>query len=158
MLDARTPFWDIRPNPRFPTVEIRAMDVMADVEDTVAVAVLLRALVSTAKNQVSCGDTGPRPSSEVLRAAYWRAARDGWSGGGVDALTGQILPARVQADRLFDHVRPALAEYGDTDVVAALLRRLAARGTGAEFQRVSAVRHSSLIGVVDDLMAMTAQK
>ena len=30
MLDAATPFWDIRPNPRLPTVEVRTMDVTAD--------------------------------------------------------------------------------------------------------------------------------
>src|SRR6185312_15112306 len=33
MLDADVPFWDIRPNPHLPTVEIRAMDVTADVDD-----------------------------------------------------------------------------------------------------------------------------
>jgi glutamate---cysteine ligase / carboxylate-amine ligase len=158
MLDAHTPFWDIRPNPRLPTLEIRSMSVAADVDDAVALAVLIRALVTTAAAKVAAGEPGPRPPSELLRAAYWRAARDGWPGCGVDALTGRIVPVPVQTTRLIDYIRPALDEHGDVDVVTAFLRRLAARGTGAERQRASAVRHGGVLtGVVDDLIADTAR-
>jgi carboxylate-amine ligase len=155
MLDPRSPFWDIRPNPTLPTLEIRSMDVTADIDDTLALTVLIRALVTTATASVLRGDPAPSPCSELLRAAYWRAARDGWSGSGVDALTGRILPSRVQAGQLFDHVRPALEEHGDTELVTAFLRRLAARGSGAERQRASAARHGALTGVVEDLVALT---
>jgi carboxylate-amine ligase len=158
MLDAATPFWDIRPNPRLPTLEIRAMDVVADLDDTVALAVLVRGLVTTASAKARCGDPGPRPDSELLRAAYWRAARDGWPGSGVDALTAHVLPARVQADSLFAHIRPALEKHGDVDLVSAFLGRLAARGTGAERQRASAARHGTLTGVVDDLVVLTERR
>jgi carboxylate-amine ligase len=48
MLNAATPFWDIRPNPHVPTLEVRCMDVNADLDDTVAVAMLVRALVAVA--------------------------------------------------------------------------------------------------------------
>jgi carboxylate-amine ligase len=157
MLDAATPFWDIRPNPRLPTVEVRTMDVPADIDDTVALAVLVRALVATATDKARAGDLGPRPSSEVLRAAYWRAARDGWSGCGVDALTGRILPASVQLAGLVDHVAPALDHQGDTETVQAFVARLAARGTGADLQRDSLARHGTLGGVVDDLVSLTAR-
>lgn len=158
MLDARMPFWDVRPNPALPTVEVRSMSVEADVDDALACAVMIRALVMTATSKVVAGDPGPRPPSELLRAAYWRAARDGWSGSGVDALSGEVLPTRVQAQRLAAYVRPALEDCGDVDVVAAFLHRLNARGTGAERQRASARRHGSLTGVVDDLIAETARR
>lgn len=157
MLDAETPFWDVRLNPRLPTLEIRAMDVTADVDDAVALAVLVRALVMTTTARARAGDPGPRPSSELLRAAYWRAARDGWSGRGVDALTGQLLPTPVQAASLIGHVGPALDDCGDTPTVAAFMERLAARGSGAELQRLSAGRRGRLTDVVDDLMALTAR-
>jgi carboxylate-amine ligase len=158
MLDAQTPFWDVRPNPRLPTLEIRSMSVAADVDDAVALAVLIRALVTTAAAKVAAGEPGPRPGSELLRAAYWRAARDGWSGSGVDALTGRILPVPVQATRLVDHIRPSLEEFGDGDVISAFLRRLAAHGTGAERQRASAAKHGVLTGVVDDLITDTVRR
>jgi carboxylate-amine ligase len=131
MLDALTPFWDVRPNPRLPTVEVRTMDVTADIDDTVALAALVRALVATVAERARAGDAGPHPSSELLRAAYWRAARDGWSGCGVDALTGRLIPASVQLAGLVDHVGAALHRHGDTEVVHALDRcRTAARVDG----------------------------
>jgi carboxylate-amine ligase len=157
MLDAETPFWDIRPNPRLPTVEVRSMDVTADIDDAVALAVLIRALVATATDKVLAGDSAPRTSSELLRAAYWRAARDGWSGRGVDALTGQVLPSSTQMARLVDLVGPALHRHGDAETVNEFMGRLTARGAGAEMQRASLARHGTLAGVVDELVTLTAR-
>jgi glutamate---cysteine ligase / carboxylate-amine ligase len=157
MLNAATPFWDIRPNPKLPTLEIRSMDVVADIDDTVALAVLIRALVSVAADKVLAGDPGPQANSEVLRAAYWRAARDGWPGHGVDALSGEVLPASVQMAGLVDHLAPALRRHGDAASVAGLVDRLANRGTGADLQRASLARRGALAGVVDDLVSLTAR-
>ena len=134
------------------------MDVTTDVDDAVAVAVLIRALVTTATTLAIAGDPGPRISAEVLRSAYWRAARDGWCGNGVDAITGHILPTAAQLENLVAHVGAALEAAGDTSVVDALLDRLHARGTGAEMQRASARRRGSLTDVVDDLTATTARR
>ena len=156
MLDADTAYWDIRANSKLSTLEVRSMDVNADLDDTVALTVLVRALVTTSAARVLAGDPGPRPCSELLRAAYWRAARDGWSGSGVDAVSAQILPSPIQAGRLFEHVKPTLHEYGDTEIVSAFLERLTARGGGAERQRASAARHGALTAVVDELAAQTA--
>jgi carboxylate-amine ligase len=157
MLNAATPFWDIRPNPHVPTLEVRSMDVNADLEDTVALAMLIRALVAVAVDKARAGDPGPRPSAELLRAAYWRAARDGWSGCGVDALDGQIRPTVLQAARLLDHIKSALVRHGDRDIVADFVRRLSARGTGADMQRASLARCGTLTAVVDDLVRLTAR-
>jgi carboxylate-amine ligase len=155
MLQPDLPLWDVRPNPSPPTLEVRSMDVNADVDDTVALAMVIRALIDTVTARVRRGDPGPRPASEVLRAAYWRAARDGWSGYGVDAPSGQILSVPAQTQRMVEHIRLALDEFGDTGLVLAYLGRMAARGGGAERQRASAARHGRLIGVVDDLIALT---
>jgi carboxylate-amine ligase len=158
MLDAASPFWDVRPNPRLPTLEIRAMDVPRDIDDTVALAALTRALVTTSAAAARSGEAGPRPSVEVLRAAYWRAARDGWSGSGVDALTGRVMPTDVQAARLVEHVAPALHDCGDMATVAAFIGRLTSKGSGAELQRSSAARRGVVTDVVDDLIESTARR
>lgn len=151
---AGVPFWDIRPHPRLPTLEVRVMDVPAGAEDTVAVAALVRAMVATAAARVRAGGPCPRPGGELLRAAYWRAARDGWSGSGLDPMTGRVEPTPVQAGRLVERTRPALEEHGDTEVVLALLRRLAVGDSGARRQRASA-RRGGLPRVVDDLVERT---
>ena len=156
MLNADTPYWDIRANSKFSTVEIRSMDVNADLDDTVALTILVRALVATSTARVLAGDPGPRPCSELLRAAYWRAARDGWSGSGIDAVSAQVLPTPIQARHLFEHVKPALHDYGDTEIVSAFLQRLTARGGGTERQRATASQHGALTAVVDELATQTA--
>jgi carboxylate-amine ligase len=157
MLDARLPFWDVRPNPRVPTLEVRVMDVPADAADTAALTALVRALVVRSAERVRDGDNGEAVCGELLRAAYWRAARDGWPGSGPDALTGSVVPFAEQARRLVGHVRPQLEEYGDLEETAAFLRRLDRHGCGAQRQRASWARRSRLTDVVDDLLAATAR-
>ncbi|MCF6525840.1 YbdK family carboxylate-amine ligase [Streptomyces sp. JJ36] len=147
------PFWDVRPHPRLPTLEVRSMDVPADPADSAALAAVVRALVVTAAESVRRGDPGPRPCSELLRSAYWHATRDGWRGRGVDALSGEVLPAAVRGGRLLDHIGPALAAHGDSEVVTAFLRRLARRGSGAHRQRAASRLPGGLVTVVDDLTA-----
>ncbi|MEU9001028.1 YbdK family carboxylate-amine ligase [Streptomyces sp. NPDC048551] len=157
MLDANTPFWDLRPNPRLPTLEIRAMDVMQDLDDTVAVAVLLRALVRTCAARAQRGDPGRAWEGEVVRAACWRAARDGWSGAGFDPATGRSRPVGELADQLVALVRPALDEAGDLGEVTGLFSRLAALGDGAARQRSWAAGGAGPSAVVDRLVLATAR-
>ncbi len=90
-------------------------------------------------------------------AAAARAARDGWSGCGVDALTGQILPTSAQIVALLDFVGPALRRHGDTETVLEFVDRLTGRGTGSELQRAALARHGRFAGVVDDLVRLTAR-
>ncbi|MEU9144097.1 glutamate--cysteine ligase [Streptomyces sp. NPDC048349] len=157
MLDAETPYWDLRPNPRLPTLEIRAMDVLQDLDETVAVAVLLRALVHTAADRARRGDPGPAWEGEVLRAACWRAARDGWSGDGFDPVTGRARPVSDLADDLLALTRPALEEAGDLDEVTRLFERLAELGDGAARQRSWAAGGAGPQAVVDRLVLATAR-
>lgn len=148
---AALPFWDIRPHPHLPTLEVRCMDVPADPADSAALAAIVRALVTTAAQAVRRGDACPRPAGELLRAAYWRATRDGWTGRGPDAVSGVVEPSPVRGTRLLEHLRPALASYGDVAAVTAFLARLARRGSGAHRQRAVARRAGTLEAVVDDL-------
>jgi carboxylate-amine ligase len=156
VLGDRTLFWDVRPCAHLPTVEIRAMDVTADVEETAVFAALVRALVVRALERVRRGDPGPPVSEALLRAAYWRSARDGWSGHGLDPYDERLVPTTHLVGRLLDHARPVLDAYGELPRVSALLGRLAALGGGAERQRAAFARRGDLRDVVDHLVAHTA--
>ncbi|MEV0628302.1 glutamate--cysteine ligase [Nonomuraea wenchangensis] len=155
LIDPKTVYWDTRPSPSLPTVEIRAADVPLDVSDSLTLIGLVRALVVTSLEAVRRGDHGLPVSSEVLRAAYWRAARDGLAGEGVDVRDGTRLPANVLAWRLLEHVRPALAEAGDLAFVQEGLDRLLRKGSGAMRQRRVHARGHDLNDVVDDLIEAT---
>ncbi|WP_240196860.1 carboxylate-amine ligase [Nonomuraea lactucae] len=155
LMDPKTVFWDARPSPRLPTVEVRVADVPLDVSDSLTIIGLIRALVVTALADVARGDRGLPISTEVLRAAYWRAARDGLAGDSLDVREGTLVPAPVMARRLLDHVRQAMAEAGDLAFVEEGLDRLLRTGSGAMRQRQVHARRGDLAGVVDDLIEAT---
>ncbi|MEU0521037.1 glutamate--cysteine ligase [Streptosporangium sp. NPDC006007] len=156
LVDTGTVFWDIRPSAHQPTLEIRVTDVPITAEESALLAALVRALVAVSLPAVDRGDPGPVVSAELMRVAYWRAARDGLDGYGVDVRTGLPVPAAELAERLLRTAGPALEEYGDLDRVTGWLRRLIEVGDGAARQRRAAARNGRLTDVVDHLVARTA--
>ncbi|WP_406673347.1 hypothetical protein WBK31_26365 [Nonomuraea sp. N2-4H] len=69
-------------------------DVPLDVTDSLTLIGLIRALVVTALGAVRRGDRGLPVPGEVLRAAYWRAARYGLQGEILDVRDGTLVPGR----------------------------------------------------------------
>ncbi|MEU6747746.1 glutamate--cysteine ligase [Spirillospora sp. NPDC046719] len=149
LMDTGTIFWDVRPSARLPTVEVRLGDVAPTAADASVFAALIRALVEMSVRAVEAGEPPPDPPQEMLRAAYWLAARDGLAGDGVDVCTGRPAAFRELAGDLLAHVLPALRDSGDLDRVAAGMRRLMTGGTGAERQRAAYRRRGRLTDVVD---------
>jgi carboxylate-amine ligase len=129
LVDAAMTFWLARPSPRYPTVEVRAADTAATVDDAVLQAGLTRALVDTAL----VGGTAPDLDDQVLAAAVWSAARYGLTGPGVDPFAARQVPAVELVQALLEHVSPALGD--DRHRVQKLVRRVLEDGTGAERQR-----------------------
>ncbi|MFC4586684.1 carboxylate-amine ligase [Sphaerisporangium corydalis] len=153
LVDPGTIFWDVRPSARLPTLEVRVTDVPATAEESALLAALARALVVVSLREVERGDKGPRLSGERLRVAYWRAARDGLDGHGIDPVSGRLRPAGELVDGLLRHLGPALEATGDLGMVTRGLERLRAEGTGAARQRAAHDRRGRLTDVVDHLVA-----
>jgi carboxylate-amine ligase len=150
-LDEGMIYFDARLALEAPTVEVRVADVCTDVDDAVLLATLIRALVTTAVT----AEPGPAWRSDLLRAATWRAARDGLAGDLVDPASGELAPAHRVLGSLVDHVRPALEETGDVALVEEHLEALLARGDGASRQRAVLEREGTLEAVVADALART---
>lgn len=127
-------YWQARLSERYPTVEIRCLDVQSSIDDAAMFAGLVRALVDTAKHETEVGAAEPDAAGELVEIAMWQAARYGLSG---DLITPD--GGRCRADdavfQLLEHVSSALAASGDTEGVTALVRRLLRQGTGADRQR-----------------------
>ncbi|GGS92103.1 glutamate--cysteine ligase [Nonomuraea spiralis] len=153
LVDPGTLFWDVRPSARLPTVEVRVGDVPASTRESVFLALVVRALVTVSLRKVEDGDPGPEPPAELLRVAYWRAARDGLGGFGVDPFTGAPRPVAELVEELLDHVGPALAAAGDLEAADTGWRLLREGGSGADRQRAAHARRGALTDVVDDLAA-----
>ncbi len=156
LLDPGMLYFDARLSDKYPTVEIRVADVCLDLADTMLVAALSRALVSTAARAWRAGEPADPVPTLVVRLAHWRAARSGLGGNLVDPRTGRPDSAEAVVKTFVDHVADALADTGDTAAVDALLASLLRRGTGATWQRETYERTSDWTAVTRDAVARTA--
>ncbi len=147
-LDAGMIYFDARLSDHVPTVEIRIADVCLRAEESAALALLIRALVSTAADEWSHGVPPDPVSAALLRLASWRASKSGLAGVLLDPRTHAPVPAADAVRGLLHHVRQHFADGAEerfvTDVVAGII----ARGTGAARQREALSRAGSLHDVV----------
>jgi len=150
--DASHLYWDARPSLRFPTVEVRIADTTPLVDDVVLQAALVRSLVRVAAGEAQRDTEFPKPRSEVVRAARWRAARFGVEGKLVDLRSGGLAAGADLLRALLARLRPDLEGLGDWDEVSALAEQLLARGTSAARQRAVLARTGDLDSVVRSLV------
>jgi carboxylate-amine ligase len=149
-------YWDIRPSARYPTLEFRAADVMTNVDDAVAVALVVRALVQTCHAAAIAGSPYRTPRPELLRGAIWQASRFGLEGDLIDLDAARAVPAAELVDRSLSFLRPVLEDRGEWDEVHATFERIVRDGTGADRQRATFERTGDLRRVVEQLVAETA--
>jgi carboxylate-amine ligase len=85
-------WWDVRPQPRFGTVEVRIMDAQTKLSDTAAIAALVQCIV---RAEVEKGDHLERPMPhEVLSENRFLAARDGMDADLIEPELGRRVPVR----------------------------------------------------------------
>lgn len=157
ILDRRMVYWDVRLSDHLPTLEIRACDVAATAEEALLSATLIRGLVTRVLTDVRYGIPVPDIPDQALRAAIWRAARDGLEGVVPDPLTGEPLPGPSAVERLLRAALPGLLTNDDADLAVSLLDQVRAAGTGAARQRAAYARRGRLTDVVDHLAAQTRE-
>jgi glutamate---cysteine ligase / carboxylate-amine ligase len=156
LLDDGMVYFDARLSHRYPTVEIRVADVCADLEDTLVVAGVCRALVETGARSAERGEPPSPVPTSLLRLATWRAGHDGVDGVLVDPTTSRPAPAAVVVRRLLQEIRPALEDVGDLERVEEGVDRLLADGSGATRQRRTFERTGQLVDVVAEVVRLTA--
>jgi glutamate---cysteine ligase / carboxylate-amine ligase len=141
-------WWDVRPHPRFGTLEFRIADQPTAERRTTALVALLQALAVAALEQPRREpDVGDR---SIYQENRWAAARFGPRADLVDAALARRLPASELARELLELVAPASERLG-TD---ALLAELAPDGCEADRQ-LAIGRERGLDAVCADLVART---
>lgn len=157
MGDASFLYWDLRPSSRYPTLEFRVADVCASVDETVALAALVRALVETCANDVENDAPLVIPRDQLLRVARWRAARYGLRGQLVDVETPNLVAAGHVVRKLLELVRPILERRGEWNFVELTVRGLLGQGNGAERQRTCFNRTGDLHAVMQEIVDTTVE-
>jgi carboxylate-amine ligase len=149
-------YWDLRPSARYDTLEFRATDVLATVDEAVTIAGIARALVETCHRDAVAGRPEQQPRPELLRAAMWRAARHGLTDQLIDVQGRTTRDAADLVQDLLQLIEPVLVERGEWAEVVSTCQRLVQEGNGAERQRRAFERRGSLEDVVDMLVAATS--
>ena len=149
-------YWYVRPSIRFPTLEFRSCDVCLEVEDTVAIAGLIRALAWTCARQALDGRADEGPRREVFEAAMWRAARYGLGDTLVSPTDMAARPAADVVDELLDHLRDGLEVHGDWHEVRQLVAVILRRGNGATRQLETFARRRDTHDVLAEVLRATA--
>lgn len=156
ILDRAMLYWYARPSERYPTLEIRVADVNGDLDTTVLLAVLLRALATV---ELAGADRGIAPPLAIddarLTENHLRASRQGLAARLFDPATGFDQPVPALLNALLDRATPALEAFGDLPFAAATLQRLLREGNGADRQRAVYARTGSWTALVDHLARET---
>jgi len=143
LLDDGMIYFDARLSRRYPTVEIRVADVCVDLEETIVVAALCRALVETAAAEAARGDPVPQMPTSLLRLAVWRAGHDGVGGVLVDPRVTTARPWIEVIRDLVIHAHHSLEGFGHIERVQVGIDRLRRVGTGATGQRRTCAKPAS---------------
>ncbi|MFB6518042.1 glutamate--cysteine ligase [Streptomyces sp. NPDC056401] len=146
-------YWQARLSDRYPTIEVRCLDVQLRADDAVMFAGIVRALVATAIAEEKAGVPLAVSAPELVQAGNWHAARHGLNRTlmdpfGVPQSSGDVLCSLVR------HIAPALEEAGDVREVTALVHRLLREGTPADRQR-RALADGGIPGLVGLLTGAT---
>ena len=128
-------WWDVRPQPRFGTVEVRVMDAQSRTTDTAALVALTQ---SIARLELDEGYAAEDiiSSEEVLAENRFLAARDGVNARLIDPTTRSLIPLNEQLSEVLESVHHHAAALGCLDQ----LERVAALAAtpGAAHQRAHA--------------------
>jgi carboxylate-amine ligase len=147
-------WYDVRPHPKFGTVEIRACDSQTRVEHTLGLAALIQAMVRELAEHFDAGTPLSDYPWEMLDENKWLAARHGLDGELVDLPHNERVATKELSRRLLDRLREHAQDLG-ADGEFEAVEDLLARGTGAHRQRVVYEANSDLHEVMSEIVGAT---
>jgi len=147
-------WYDVRPHPRFGTVEIRACDAQTRVEHTLGLTALIQAMVKELAEHFDSGAPLTDYPWQMLDENKWLAARHGMDGELVDLPTNERITSKALAARLLERLRPHAQDLGAADALDGV-QDLLDRGTGAHRQIVVYEANRDLQEVMREIVEAT---
>ncbi len=95
-------WWDLRPSPKYPTIELRICDVCTRLDDALAVAAVYASLIRKLLRQDAEGALPPEPPSQIIAENRWLASRYGALAFLGDPAIGQRIDINDQLTALVD--------------------------------------------------------
>jgi len=145
--------WDLRPSPKWGTIEIRFCDGLATIEEVAALAALAQCLVEELSTKLDNGEAIETMQPWFVRENKWRAARYGLDAIIILDAAGNEALVRDDLALILDRLAPIASRLGCTEELAGIQRIMDA---GASYQRqlaVAAENGGSLKAVVASLVS-----
>jgi glutamate---cysteine ligase / carboxylate-amine ligase len=128
-------WWDIRLHPRFGTIEVRVMDAVTRVEETVALTAYVQALVKHYAERFDSGAELPSFHRILISENKWLGARYGLEAPVMDLDTGRRnrVPVAQLIRRTLRDIEPHARELGAERELEGI-KDILAKGNGADRQ------------------------
>ena len=147
-------WYDVRPHPRFGTVEVRVMDSQTRLEHTLGLAAMVQAMVKELAEHFESGQELSRYPYEMLDENKFLAARHGLEGELVDLPSRDRVRTKDLAHRLMDRLRGHCEDLGSAGALDAV-DDLLDHGNGGARQIVVFEANYDLREVVGEIVEKT---
>ncbi|MDO4612869.1 MAG: glutamate--cysteine ligase [Actinomycetaceae bacterium] len=146
--------WDIRPAPKFGTLEVRVADASSNTREVRAYAALVQSLVETGSRILDEGGELPSQPEWFVSENRWRAARYGMDAILIENAAGEEAALRETLPSWLEELAPAARDLGCEDDLL-WIGDLVALGVGYQRQRAVWEKAGSLEAIVEFLQAET---
>jgi carboxylate-amine ligase len=143
--------WDIRPAPKWGTLEVRVCDGASNSTELGALAALIHCLVVDLDRRLSDGETLPVLPPWHVQENKWRAARYGLDAIIITDSDSNERLVTEDLDDLLNRLTPTANYLGCADELAAVAE-IPRRGASYQRQRKVAEESGSMMAVVDSLV------
>ncbi len=154
-------WWDIRPHPRFDTLEFRIADICTTVEDAVCIAATFQAVVAKLLKLRNMNMSWRNYRHMHITENKWRAVRYGIDGELIDFGKQESVPFHFLMEELLEILDDVLDDLGSRKEVEHI-RHILQHGTSADRQLAVYRKHGgdenreeALKAVVDHLVEET---
>ena len=141
-------------HPFFDTLEVRVCDAQSRVDDTLAIAALIQAVISKLYKLLHQNITFRIYRRRLLDENRWRAARYGIEGKMIDFGKEAEVDERSLLNELLDFVSTEVKELGSEREMAHI-ERIIREGTGADRQLATWEHTQDMKAVVDHIVVET---
>ena len=147
-------WWDARLHPFFDTIEFRICDAQSRVDDTIALAALMQAIVFKLQKLRRNNVTFRSYQKRLLDENRWRAGRYGSDGKLIDFGRKCEVDERDLLGEMLEFVSDEVEELGNEHEIEHI-HRIMREGTGADRQLMVWERTQDMKAVVDHIVAET---
>ena len=152
--NAKKIWWDIRLHPFFNTLEFRICDAQSGINDTIALAAMMQAVVFKLHKLLRQNVSFRIYPRRVIDENRWRASRYGLDGKLIDFGRRCEVETRSLIHEILEFISPEVDELGSGREMKHI-EQILADGTGADRQLTVWERTQDLKAVVDQIVAET---